>query len=338
MNTPFEYTMVISFIVSFATVLFLTPFLIRKLKNMSFTGPDMNKEGRPQVPRFGGISIALGFVLAALLAMQLHSQQNIGIALAAVLTVVLIAFLGFVDDVLKIRDLYRVVLPAIAALPLMVVKAGTTTMELPLIGLVNFNLGTTTLPVLGVFSLNVYALVLIPIAVIACSNLINLLGGFNGLETGSGVIICATLLAALFISHAHSPGTVEASLLLVSMLGACIGFLFFNWHPAKVFPGNITTYMLGAMVVSAVVIGNIEKVGVIVLIPQIIEFFLKARGFFQAENFATPKGNRLHYEGQTQSLTHLIMKKFRPTEVGLVLILLGFQLFCGLLAIASLYV
>jgi len=246
----------------------------------------------------------------------------------------MISYLGFVDDVLSLRDLYRVLLPLFAALPLMVVKAGTTTMLIPFVGHVNFNFGTVVLPLLGPITANLYVLLLIPIGVVAASNLVNLLAGFNGLEAGIGVIVSAALALAAVLSGAPP----EALFLSVAMAGACLGFLLFNWYPAKAFPGNITTYAIGANVAAIVILGNMERIGAIALMPQIVEFFLKARTGFQAENFGkVGKDGRLSYTGTTSSLTHLIMKKFRPTEQQLVLMLLALQLLFGALAVASMY-
>ncbi|MEW6328995.1 MAG: hypothetical protein AB1468_02650 [Candidatus Micrarchaeota archaeon] len=326
------------FLTSYFAVLAATPLLIIKLRNMRIVSPDMNKQKKPLVPKIGGIAILLGFSLAALLSLVLYNQMNVAYMLAAICSVALISFLGLLDDILNIRDIYRVVLPLFAALPLMVVKAGDSKIILPVLNnLVDLNLGSVSLPLIGAFSLNLYVLLLIPIGVVACSNLINLLSGFNGLEAGTGAVACASLLLAALTLHSWGENNVESSFLLLAMLGACLAFLVFNWYPARIFPGNVTTYAIGAVIVSAVVLGNMERAGVIVLTPQIAEFFLKARSLFRAENYCVPKKGRLYHDGPIYSLTHLIMKYARPTERQLVLILILVQLIFGLLAVSSLY-
>ncbi|VVC71969.1 Uncharacterised protein [uncultured archaeon] len=63
---------------------------------------------------------------------------------------------------------------------------------------------------------------------------------------------------------------------------------------------------------------------------------MKARSGFRAENFGKPDSKgRLHYDGKIYSLTHLLMKKFTPSEPALVLMLLGIQAVFGALALAS---
>lgn len=319
---------------------FISPKLIRRLNFKGIVSRDMNKSGKPLVPKYGGVAMTLGFVLATLISLQLQSGSlNYELMLAAICSTIIIAFLGLLDDVLDIPDRYRVIIPAFAALPLMVTKAGESTMHF-IFFTVNFNLGVYYLPVLGPVTLNLYPLLLIPIGVVACSNLVNLLAGFNGLEAGVGAVASLFIgLAALVLYAQGGNGSVEAAFLMFALFGACVGFLLFNWFPAKMFPGNIATYLIGAAIVSAVVIGNMERVGVIALVPQIIEFLLKATSRFKAENFGVPdKLGRLHYKGRIHSLTHLFMKLFSPTEPQLVGMLLLLQALFGALALLSVFI
>jgi UDP-N-acetylglucosamine--dolichyl-phosphate N-acetylglucosaminephosphotransferase len=310
------------------------------MKAKKIVSTDLNKPGKPLVPKYGGIVIVFGFVIASLISLQLQSASlNHTLMLAAICSTIIIALLGILDDVLDIPDRYRVIIPVFAALPLMVVKAGNSTMNF-IFFTVNFDLGVHVLPLLGPVSLNLYTLLLVPIGVVACSNLVNLLAGFNGLEGGVGAVASLFIALAAVILHSWGyPGTVEASFLMFALFGACAAFLAFNWYPAKMFPGNAATYLIGAAIVSAVVIGNMERVGVIALTPQIIEFLLKARSGFRAENFGTPdlKG-RLRYDGEIYSLTHLLMKKFNPTEPQLTGMLLLIQVFFGVLALLSIFI
>ncbi|NYZ76522.1 hypothetical protein H0N98_04700 [Candidatus Micrarchaeota archaeon] len=329
----------IVFLVSFLVVFFITPKVARKVKEQGINGADANKADRPMIPKIGGVAILLGFSIAILLSLQLYSKGiNHEYMLAAICSITLIAVMGLLDDILDLPDRYRVLLPLFAAIPLMVTKAGTSIMSFIFFNL-NFDLGVYTLPMLGPMDFNLYSLLLIPIGVIACSNLVNLLAGFNGLEAGAGAIISFSLFTASILLGNMGMHTAEASFLMIALFGACLAFLFFNWYPARVFPGNITTYMIGAAVVSAVVTGNMERIGVICLTPQIIEFLLKARSpGFSAENFGrVGKNGRLRYNGKIYSLTHLLMKTIHPTEKQLVVILLAFQVLCGAIAVWSIY-
>lgn len=308
--------------------------MIKKLKEKKFISKDMNKEGENYVAKFGGAAVFVGFIIAILLPLQLTDMEifNEKILIVAALTTSLIAFLGFVDDLLDIPDIYRVILPAFAAIPLMLVMTHISSIYIPLLGTINLNFGTILLPYVGTITFNMYALILIPIGIIACSNLVNLLAGFNGLETGTGIIISIFLIVLLYLSGLNST-KIMGVYILVGLIGALISFFIFNWYPAKVFPGNILTYLIGSVIAVAVIVGRIEIYGAILLIPQIIEFLLKALSKFKAENFGTCVNGKLTYTGKTYSLTHLLMKKFNPTEKQLVLYLFGIQIFFGLVSV-----
>jgi len=338
MNIDLFTVYALLFLLSFLSVYYITPKVARRMKEKGLTSRDVNKAEGTMVPKLGGVVILLGFSLAVLLSLQLHSEGMDTVhMLAAICSVILIAVMGLLDDILDIPDRYRVVLPLFAAIPLMVTKAGTSTMNL-IFFTVNFNLGVLALPFIGTFDLNLYSLLLIPIGVVACSNLVNLLAGFNGLEIGAGAIISFSIFLASVLLGFTGLHTTETSFLMIAMLGACLAFLLFNWYPARIFPGNVATYMIGASIVAAVVVGNMERVGVIALIPQIIEFLLKLRSGFSAENFGKiGKGGRLHYNGKIYSLTHFVMKAVHPTEKQLVVILLLFQAVFGAIAVWSIY-
>lgn len=185
MNISFEIAAFIVFLTSLILTYFAIPFIIKKLKEKKLISRDMNKEKEIYVAKFGGAAVFMGFIIAILLPLQL-TDMNIfdeKILIAAALTTSLIAFLGFVDDLLDVPDIYRVILPAFAAIPLMLVMTHISSIEIPMLGIINLNFGTLLLPFLGTITLNFYVLLLIPIGIVACSNLINLLAGFNGLET-----------------------------------------------------------------------------------------------------------------------------------------------------------
>jgi len=321
----------ITFLLSFFTTLLATKILIRKTKYTAkikkgsetvFLAKDMAKG--TMVPKMGGLAIAAGFAFGLLIALKLIRLEEAVPILAALNTVLIISFIGLMDDLFKVKEIWRVLLPGVAALPLMVITAGMTDLHLIFMH-VDF----------GIY----YSLILVPIGVIACSNLLNMLAGFNGLEAGTGAVACLSIFTASFILSRTSPGQfgIAAPMIMIAMAGACIAFLFFNWYPAKIFPENIGTYAIAAAIASAAIIGNIERVGIIALMPQIIEFFLKARSKFQAENFGTLVKNRLHYNGKIYSLTHLLMKYLKPTEKRLVSYLILIQVLFGALAVSSIF-
>jgi UDP-N-acetylglucosamine--dolichyl-phosphate N-acetylglucosaminephosphotransferase len=309
-------------VMAFMVAVFLTNLLIPRLVRAGMTGKDENKKGGPDVAEMGGIAIVAGFSAGLLLAIFFNSfaglEFNMVHVLAAVITIHTIAFIGIVDDLLSIPQWAKAILPLFAAVPLVAVKAaGSTAVMLPIIGMVDFGI--------------IYILVLVPLAIAVCSNLTNMLAGFNGLEAGMGAVMFAAL-ALIAASH----GAPEMTILSISMLGALLGFLVFNIYPAKAFPGDVGTLTIGVVLASAVIIGNLESVGVILMAPYIVEFFVKAKNGFPHTHQEIRAGGKLYpVGGKAKGLVHVAMKAFGGlTERRLVLVFLAVEALCALVALA----
>jgi hypothetical protein len=175
-------------------------------------------------------------------------------------------------------------IPLPAAVPLMAVNAGISHMTLPLFGRIELGL--------------LYPLALIPLALLCCSNATNFLAGFNGLETGMGLVLHLSLgfYAALKGKH-------EAALIALTFAAALAAFLRFNWQPAKVFPGDLN-YTIGAAAVCVTVVGNMERFAILCFTPWIFEAFLKARSKFQAESYGVLQEARAVQRVAGQPCTH----------------------------------
>jgi UDP-N-acetylglucosamine--dolichyl-phosphate N-acetylglucosaminephosphotransferase len=301
------------------------------LYSAGIVGLDLQKKNKPKLPTSGGICVAFG-VLAGLLSYigiktLIYGLQTEVIYLLAVVSSVLITmFVGLLDDIgvkskpTKTKEgkdirfgLPQWLKPLItfpAAIPLMVIMAGDTSMAIPFFGTVDF----------GIF----YPLILIPIGFVGASNVINMLAGFNGSEAGMGIVYMLSLgLYALL----H--GSIGSIIFLISF-ASLLGFIKYNWYPAKILPGDSLTYLLGSLVASGVIVGNMEKVGVIVLIPFIIEFFLKARARFKASCLGKlRKDEKLNppYGKKIFSLTHIIMNVKPLTERNVTIVLILIELF-----------
>jgi len=322
--------LIFSSIISFLTIIAIAPYLIKILYAAGIVGLDLHKKNKPRLPA-GGVVVAFG-VLAGLLSYVgiqtfIYGAEHISIPLLAVIsTILIVTFGGLLDDlnvkskIIKTKDGKNIkvgfpqwvkpLLTLPAAIPLMVIAAGETTMSVPLIGSVSF----------GIF----YPLVLIPIGVVGASNMVNLLGGFNGVEAGMGIVYCLSLGI-----YALLHGSIASVIFLVST-AALFAFLRYNWFPAKILPGDTLTYLLGSMVAAGVIIGNMEKIGVIVMMPFFIEAFLKLRSKFKATcigKLRPDKTIEAPYEKKIYSLTHVVMNLGRFTETQITIILIFIQ-FC----------
>jgi UDP-N-acetylglucosamine--dolichyl-phosphate N-acetylglucosaminephosphotransferase len=304
-------------VISFATTLTITPQAIRFLYAAGIVGLDRHKVDRPRLPSSGGVCVAFG-VLAGLLTYVGIKTFAYGLRmaaipmLAAISTVLIVTFVGLFDDMnvssqikskegrgirIGLPQWLKPLLTAPAAIPLMVISAGETSMALPIVGSVDFGI--------------LYPLLLIPLGVVACSNLVNLLGGFNGSEAGMGLIYMSGLgLYALF--H-QSAGAV----IFLASAASLLAFIRYNWVPARILPGDSLTYLLGSTVAAGVIIGNMEKVGVVVMLPFVIEFLLKLRSQLKASCLGRLRADgRLDppYGKKIYSWTHAIMNLGALTE------------------------
>ena len=312
---PLIAAMALSFTVSYLSIPIFNKFMIAA----GIVGRDIMKQDSGPIADMGGPGVITGFVLGVFLFIGLdvfvlkNSSDLINI-LASLNTILIITIIGIFDvltalmkkkegkgifEKLKRRGIpswFYFFLPLPAAIPLMAVNAGVTSMVLPFIGRVQLGM--------------IYPLVLVPLAVLCCSNATNFFAGFNGLEAGMGVVLHISLgVFALLTNH------VAAAVLALTFAVALASFLRYNWYPAKVFPGDLN-YTIGAVCACVTVLGNMEKFAILCFTPWIIESVLKAMSRFQAENYGILQkdGTVKPREAKIRSLTHLVMRSGRFTE------------------------
>ena len=245
----------ISFILSY----FSTKVFMEKMLKKGYTSIDVHKTKKVKVPTFGGVGFVLSFIVSLFLLLALAHVFNVKAELMYILVAAsstsAMGLIALVDDVLKLSWLDSIVLPIIAALPLMASQVGVTKMIFPIIGEVNLGF--------------LYYLAFIPLLFIFSTNATNMLAGYNGLEAGLGIINLSYLA---LISYLFSrPIGIVLSILGIAVLA---GFYMWNKYPAKVFPGDVGTYSIGAMLATIIVLANIEKLGILMLTLYGINFLL----------------------------------------------------------------
>jgi len=320
-------------LVAFIVAYYGTRFWIRIADLAGFRARDMNKPGNVTAVRAGGLSTVVAIAFGLMVYEVLHTYIEgypvwLSSLLAVSLLLVLSGLLGFVDDVLGwkrgLSPRYRILLMAPISLPLVVIKAGVSTLDLPLIGVVD----------LGVL----YPLVLVPIGVLGAANAFNMLAGYNGLEAGMGF-----LLLAYTAVYAYIEGLDPVLLAAIVGMAALTGFLYYNWYPARTFPGNNFTYAIGAYYASLVILGNFEKFGLALFTLYFLELALYLRGRrhgISKENFGRPlaDGTLQPPYDKVYSVTHLalillIKLKGRATEREVTLLILAIQAIIGAVAL-----
>lgn len=301
-----------AFTVSLTITLVIIPWLIPRLKKRGVVGKDLNKPGQPEVAEMGGIAVVVGFFagISVLLALNGISNNNLlNVSLSAILGA---AFVGMMDDLFDLRQRHKAILPFVLALPLGVAVDHTIT--IPHFATIDFGIW---MPLAAAF------------AVTCAANAANMLEGFNGLGTGLAIIMSWTLVV-LAVIHQRMDGMY----LLIPLIGALIAFLWYNKYPAGIFPGDTMMLFTGATIAVAGILSNLQVQTTFIFIPMIVEFFLKLRGHFQAENYSSKaKNGFLEYHGRIESLTHIYMKHMKVTERELV-----FLIWCLEIAICAIVI
>lgn len=291
--------MLIPIFLSFFICLFILPFWIRKCKWVGLIWEDMNKFDKPKnIASSGGLIVVMSFVIGTLFYVAFRTFFRVGnevnLQIFALLSVILIfAIIGLTDDLLGWKNgglskRFRVLLAFIAAIPLVVINAGDSTMNFPFFGIADFGL--------------LFPLLIVPLGIAGASTTYNFLAGFNGLEAGQGILVLGFLSFVSYIT-----GYAWLAYIGVLMMASLAAFLFFNWNPAKVFPGDILTYSVGALIAVMSILGNFEKIAVFVFIPFIIEVGLKTRGKLKKHSFGIPQKDgslKMPYK-KIYGLTHL---------------------------------
>lgn len=249
------------FILYFGAVAFcvsggLMPFIAKvsqKLGAVSETGG--RHVGRVPVGRLGGIGVLVGVFVSLLL----HGWLNLDFRIALVefhikaigisISLTIVAAVGFWDDVKRLSASFKFFVHIIATLVVYFCGVKVSAVDLPLVEPIQ----------LGFFSLPITMLWIIGII-----NAINLIDGLDGLAGGVLLFASVINLVVALVSNA-----IITSALMGSVVGAVIGFLLFNWYPAKIYLGDGGAYSLGFLIAISGLISPMQKVstGIALLVP-----------------------------------------------------------------------
>lgn len=263
---------VILYLAAFMLSVFLVPVVRRlALKVGAIDEPDgMRKIHTHAVPRMGGVAIFIAFIVPVVSAyvvgwlwlpesqvFQIFQQQltRVGGLLGASL---LILLLGIYDDIHHVRPRVKVLVQIVAALILCAVGIRIDRIGNPFTGeLIQF--GWLAWPI-TVFWL------------LAITNAINLIDGMDGLGPGVGLFVAGTMfLISLYV------GVALVSAVMAALVGAIIGFLIFNFHPAKIFMGDSGSLFVGFLLAAIAIQGSVKRhmmIPIIALALPIVDTFM----------------------------------------------------------------
>ncbi len=242
---------IISCVVAFFVVFVMTPPLIKFLGNRNFAVKDMNKKEDVMVVRPGGPSIILGIIAAEIV---LYTFLQLNEILAIIITTFAAFVIGYIDDRKVMGGWFKPVALAIAAIPIIAFGAYDSDLTFPLFG-------TVQIPALYLALI----IFMIPIT----GNTINSIDVLNGVASGFMVIASFSLSICLFIIGNYEIAIVSLPLGFVSLA-------FYKYHkiPSKIFPGDSGALTFGAMYSVIAIVGGVEILAAIALLPAIINSFL----------------------------------------------------------------
>lgn len=265
-------TAVLSFAISAVSGRYLIPFL-HKLKygqTILDIGPSWHKN-KQGTPTMGGLMFILGIVLSTVISVIVFSATHEGFSTTEkfVFTGLVMALcyggVGFIDDYIKVvkkRNLgltavQKLILQfAVAALYLAVMKmcGDDTCVAVPFVGQVNLSWGYY---------------VIMAVVIVGIVNAVNLTDGIDGLN-GS-----ITFFVALFMMMIANVFSVFDSnvLFCATIAGGCLGFLVWNFHPAKVFMGDTGSLFLGGIVCAMAFVMDMQIIMLLVGLMYLVEMF-----------------------------------------------------------------
>ena len=188
---------------------------------------------------------------------------------AILMVVLLYAFYGVLDDYIDVGRFSKIIIPLMFAYPFVIVLSGWDPW-LPFAG--NVSLSSFDISIGGLGTLTgsmMLRYLIVPIYIMVVANLKNMHAGFNGLQSGTALIILSFILLKSSIDDNFTNIYTIAAL-----TGAQVVFFWHNKYPSKILEGNIGSLAVGAAIGAGLIVQHYMVAGVIMLMPHIINFLM----------------------------------------------------------------
>ncbi len=284
-------TAVVAFLISTVLGKLLIPFL-HKLKfgqTILEIGPDWHKK-KQGTPTMGGIMFIVAIVVSTALfygakiatsSVAVLEQFNICIGLVMALCY---GIIGFIDDYIKVVKKRNLGLTAVQKLVMQFSVAVLYLLALRYIG-GDAGLTSTFIPFVGTVELGWFYYVIASVVIVGIVNATNLTDGIDGLD-GSITFFAAIIMMLMSSMLSNIGGVIESA----ALAGGCLGFLVWNFHPAKVFMGDTGSLFLGGMVCSVLFALDVPVLLLLIGIIYLTEMFSV---MLQVSYFKLTHGKRL---------------------------------------------
>ena len=242
---------IISCLIAFFAVYLTMPPLIKYLNRKNLSVRDIHKKGEVMVVRPGGPALIIGVITSEIV---LYGFLQLNEILAIIITTFIAFLVGYIDDRKVMGGWFKPIGLALAALPIIFLGVYDTDLAFPLFGEVQ-------IPILY--------LAIIIFMIVITGNTVNSIDVANGIASGFMVIASFTLSAALFILQNYEVAIMSLPLGFISLA-------FYKYHkiPSKIFPGDSGALTLGAMYGAIAIVGEVEVIAAVALLPAVLNSFL----------------------------------------------------------------
>jgi len=288
-------TLILGFLTSLIISFIATPY-VKKLavKVGAVDAPNQRKVHTRTMPRMGGLAIYLGYVVAFFLFVPDASMgEMLGIFIGSTIVMVV----GMLDDKYQLSPKWKLLGQLIAA-SIVVIPFGLKigVVNLPYTGSIDFSSGW----------LSWLAVPITMFWIVGVTNAVNLIDGLDGLAAGVSAIATATMAIMAILM-----GDDKVATYCFVLLGAIIGFLYFNFHPARLFMGDTGSLFLGFNLAALSIMGFKEALFVSFIIPIVMlgvplwdTFFAIVRRIVNKKPISSPDKGHLHHCLLNMGLSH----------------------------------
>jgi UDP-GlcNAc:undecaprenyl-phosphate GlcNAc-1-phosphate transferase len=291
---------IVAFAIAALVASLLTPLVRRLALRLGAVAQPTKRDVHARaIPRLGGVAICLAlfapvvglFFVETAVAQQFHAERlkvlGLGVGGLAMCAV------GVIDDTRGIRNLYK--LYAQIAVAVLAFFCG-------------FRIEAVALPIVGSLDMGIFALPITALWIVGIINALNLIDGLDGLAAGVAFFAAITNLVVAYIA-----GFSFGTLIMASMLGAVLGFLLYNFNPARIFMGDSGSYLLGYVLAVTSLTGASQKASTAIslLVPVVAmgvpifdTLFAMVRRFLERRPLFAPDRGHLHHRLLAAGVTH----------------------------------
>ena len=269
--------------------LVLTPVLIPFLRKLKF-GQSIREEGpswhqkKSGTPTMGGIAFIFTSVISAIVVGNVLLKDEMVDLIILSVSAVLFGVVGFVDDFIKVVMKRNLGLSAKAKFLMQLLVSIFSTVALWNFGIIK---GELIIPFMSkMLNIGIFIIPLIILVQLSVVNSANLTDGLDGLAASVTLVISVFLTIVAFMME-----KVAVALFMGALSGSLIGFLFFNWNPAKVFMGDTGSLFLGGAIavgaamlklpVILIIIAGVYLIETLSVIIQVISFKTTGKRVFK---------------------------------------------------------